>query len=39
MKKVLTTTVCLLIGGIILAQDRMKDEAAINAQVDAMIYS
>jgi uncharacterized protein (TIGR02246 family) len=39
MKKVITTTVCLLIGGIIFAQERTKDEAAINKQVDAMIYS
>jgi len=39
MKKALTTTVFLLIAGLILAQDHSKDEAAINAQVDAMIYS
>ena len=39
MKKVFTTTIFLLIGEIILAQDRTKDEAAINKQVDAMIYS
>ena len=32
-------TVFLLIGGILHAQDRSKDEAAINKQVDAMIYS
>jgi uncharacterized protein (TIGR02246 family) len=39
MKKAITATVFLLIGGIILAQDRTKDEAAIHKQVDAMIYS
>ncbi len=39
MKKVLTTTVFLLICGLILAQDRTKDESAINDQVDAMLYS
>ena len=39
MKKVITTTVFLLICGLILAQNRTKDEAAINKQVDAMIYS
>jgi uncharacterized protein (TIGR02246 family) len=39
MKKVLTTTVFLCLCGIILAQDRSSDEAAINKQVDAMIYS
>ena len=39
MKKVITTTVFLLISGILLPQDRIKDEVAINAVVDAMIYS
>ena len=39
MKKVFSTTVSLLICGIIFAQDRTKDESAINGQVDAMIYS
>lgn len=39
MKKVIYTTGFLLICGLILAQDRSKEEAAINAQVDAMIYS
>lgn len=39
MKKVSTTNVFLLIGGFILAQNRTKDEAAINMQVDAMIQS
>lgn len=39
MKKATATTVCLLISGIILAQDRTKDESAINQQVDAMVYS
>jgi uncharacterized protein (TIGR02246 family) len=39
MKKALTTTIFLTICGIILAQDRSKDEVAINKQVDAMIYS
>ena len=32
-------TVFLLPGGILNAQDRSKDEAAINKQVDAVIYS
>ncbi len=39
MKKALTTTLFLLVGGFILAQDRTENEAAINKQVDAMIYS
>jgi uncharacterized protein (TIGR02246 family) len=39
MKNVITTTVFLLICGTILAQDRTKDEVAINKQIDAMIYS
>ena len=39
MKKAITTTVFLLICGLILAQDRTKDESAINDQVDAMMYS
>jgi uncharacterized protein (TIGR02246 family) len=39
MKKVLTITVFLLMGGFILAQNHTKDESAINDQVDAMIYS
>ena len=39
MKKAITATVFLLIWGTILAQNRTKDESAINKQVDAMIYS
>jgi uncharacterized protein (TIGR02246 family) len=39
MKKVITATVFLLISGIILSQDRTKDEAAIDKQIDAMLYS
>lgn len=39
MKNVITTTSFLLICGIILAQDHTKDEASINKQIDAMIYS
>lgn len=39
MKKVISTTAFLLVCGLILAQDHTKDEIAINAQVDAMIYS
>lgn len=39
MKKAITTTVFWLLGGIIIAQDRTKDESAINSQVDAMVYS
>jgi len=39
MKKVLTIAIFLLIGGSLFAQDRKKDEAAIDARVDAMIYS
>lgn len=39
MKKVFATTVLVLITGLIFAQNRTKDEAAINKQVDAMIYS
>jgi len=39
MKKAFTTMVFLLLGGILFAQDRSADIAAINKQVDAMIYS
>jgi uncharacterized protein (TIGR02246 family) len=39
MKKVITTAFFLLIGVFIFAQDRTEDAAAINKQVDAMIYS
>jgi uncharacterized protein (TIGR02246 family) len=39
MKKALTTIIFLSLCGIILAQSRSKDEAAINKQIDAMIYS
>ncbi|GAA4471076.1 SgcJ/EcaC family oxidoreductase [Nibrella saemangeumensis] len=39
MKKALTTTVFLFLYGFILAQNRTKDEAAINGQIDAMINS
>ena len=39
MKKLFTTIILLLIGKFIFAQHREKDESAINAQVDAMVYS
>ena len=39
MKKVITTAFFLLIGIILFAQNRTKDEAAINQQIDAMIQS
>ena len=40
MKQLIVATVFLLIlGGLVFAQDRTKDETAINKQVDAMIYS
>ncbi|POY35245.1 hypothetical protein C3K47_15790 [Solitalea longa] len=39
MKKLLSTIVFLSIGGCLLAQNRSNDEAAINEQVNAMIYS
>ena len=39
MKKASTTIIFLLISGFIFAQNRAEDEAAINKQVDAMIYS
>lgn len=39
MKKVITTTMFLLFGGLTFGQDYTKDESAINAQVDAMVYS
>ena len=40
MKQLITATVFLLVcGGLVFAQDRTKDESAINKQVDAMIYS
>ena len=39
MKKISTTVIFSLLCGLIVAQDRTKDEAAINKQVDAMIYS
>src|SRR4051812_21345864 len=39
MKKALTTIFCLLISGFIFAQGHTNDEAAINKQVDAVIYS
>src|SRR5215217_2736210 len=39
MKRVIIATVFLLIGGQCFSQDRTKDKAAINKQVDAMIYS
>lgn len=39
MKKVLATFVFLLNCGLLLAQNHRQDEAAINKQVDAMIYS
>ncbi|WP_276500122.1 SgcJ/EcaC family oxidoreductase [Terrimonas pollutisoli] len=37
--RLFAATVFLLMGGILHAQDRSKDEASINKQVDAMIYS
>ena len=39
MKKIFTTIVLLLVCKMIFAQETTKDNAAINAQVDAMIYS
>lgn len=39
MKKVLITAVFLLTYALTIAQNRTKDELAINANVDAMIYS
>lgn len=39
MKKGIILTVFLLTGGIIIAQTDTSDESAINARVDAMIYS
>jgi uncharacterized protein (TIGR02246 family) len=39
MKKVFTTAVFLLVCRLISAQNRTKDEAAINKQIEAMIYS
>lgn len=39
MKKVFATIVLLLICKMMFAQKHTKDEAAINAQVDAMVYS
>ena len=39
MKKVFTAVVFLSLYGFVYAQNRSKDEAAINKQVDAMIYS
>ncbi len=39
MKKLITTTVSLLVCGLIFAQNRTKDELAINKQIDAMIHS
>jgi uncharacterized protein (TIGR02246 family) len=39
MKKIITASVFLLLCGTILAQERINDEAAINKQVDAILYS
>ena len=39
MKEALTTTIFLLLSGPVLAQNRAKDETAINAQVDAVLTS
>lgn len=39
MKKVITTTVFLLICGLSFAQNSTEDEAAINKQVEAIVYS
>ena len=39
MKKLITSTVFVIISGLLIAQNHTADEAAINKQVDAMIYS
>jgi uncharacterized protein (TIGR02246 family) len=39
MKKVIISILFICISGIVFAQNNTKDEQAINAQVDAMIYS
>jgi uncharacterized protein (TIGR02246 family) len=39
MEKIFTTTFFLLTFGFVFAQNRSQDEAAINRQVDAMVYS
>ena len=39
MKKLIPTTLLLLLCSPVVAQDRTKDLASINAQVDAMLYS
>ena len=39
MKNVFITIASLLVCKMIFAQDSLKDKAAINAQIDAMIYS
>ncbi|WP_373513741.1 SgcJ/EcaC family oxidoreductase [Persicitalea sp.] len=39
MKKVLTTSLLLLMGSCVFAQNRTADELAIHKQIDAMIYS
>ena len=40
MEKLTAAAVLFLVfGGLVFAQDRTKDEAAINKQIDAMVYS
>ncbi|WP_018621726.1 SgcJ/EcaC family oxidoreductase [Spirosoma luteum] len=39
MKKILTTTLLVLMSGHLFAQTRTADESAIHKQIDAMIYS
>ncbi len=39
MKKIIIAIAFLLTAGLVIAQDRSKDEAAINKQIDAMISS
>ena len=39
MGKVYITAVLLLVCKMIFAQDTSKDKTAINAQIDAMVYS
>jgi hypothetical protein len=39
MKKIITASVFLLLCGTILAKEGTNDEAAINKQVDAILYS
>jgi hypothetical protein len=39
VKKIITATIFPLLYGTILARERTNDEAAINKQVDAILYS